>query len=475
MDLDVPRLAMTGALKLVGRTVMSKIIGFAANVVVARILLPRQFGILALGFTIYTFISFLGSIGLGANLVRRAPEPTARELSIVMGVQLAWAGAGLVVLCSLIPVLGQTMLVAAIMLAALPFNALRVPNGIVLERQLSYGVPAAVDIVSSFVQSAASVVLVVLGAGVFGVAISAPLGALVGTVLMWRWGPLGPVRPLVSLSGSWAMISEGTWFAMADFISLIRDQGLNVTVQLAGGLASLGAWAVAGRILIIPGFVIGTLWQVSFPAMSRLRDQGQDVNRAFARSVGLTALGLGLPLAMVGGPATLVVQVLFGSHWGGVASILPGVCVGYLINAPISVGAAGRLYASGQARTVAASVAAHSVVGLAVTAFAFPSLHLAAIGLALMMGSVVDPVVFLRALDGPVLPVLRAQAAPTVAAVAAGVAGWLVSRVLPSNLLSLVAAEASVTACYLCVLGLIGRHSLADGILVARIQLRRTS
>lgn len=469
--LDVPRRAVSGAIKLISRSVVTRTLGLAANVVIARILLPRDFGLLALGFTIYAFVGFLGAIGLGGTLVRRTAEPTRRELSFIMGVQFAVSGVALVVLGALIPVLGAAALVATIMLTTLPLNALRVPNGIMIERQLDYGLLARLDIVSAVLQAVASVTLVILGAGVYGVAVASPATSLAATLLLWRWGPIGPLFPRFAMRDWRPLITEGSWFVTADVVSLAEAQGLNVIVAGLGGLPSLGMWSLANRILLVPGFILATGWQISFPAMARLRDQGSDLERLLPRSVALTAVALGLPLAMIGGPTALLVRVVFGSHWSGVPSIVPGCSAAFLLAGPISVGAAGLLYASGRAKAVVAASIARTVTGLTFIAATFSTFHLAAIGWGAIASSIVDPAVFLWAIDGPPLPVLRAQAGPLLAALAAGATGWLVSTSLPATVPSLLAAEAAVTLSYFAILAGVARGSLSDAVALARTHL----
>ena len=117
--LDVRRLAIHGALRMAGQNVVVRAISFLGNLVTARILLPREFGVLALGLTITTVIGVAGSIGIGAALVRGSREPTDTELGFIEGLQLLVPLVAITILCGLIPLFGTTVEVGAVMLIIL--------------------------------------------------------------------------------------------------------------------------------------------------------------------------------------------------------------------------------------------------------------------------------------------------------------------------------------------------------------------
>ena len=132
---------------LVGaRGVGVRVFGLLGNVVLARLLVPAEFGTVALALSLLTVASVLLDGGLGASLVRRAAEPTADELRNVLAVQLVGAAvlAGAVAGVGLW--LGGAGEVAAVMMLALPLAAVRGPRMIVLQRRLAFGPIAAAEV-----------------------------------------------------------------------------------------------------------------------------------------------------------------------------------------------------------------------------------------------------------------------------------------------------------------------------------------
>src|SRR4051794_25862667 len=131
---EIGRRASGGAALLVVRGGLVLALGLVANVILARLLEPRDFGIVALGTVLLTVGTFLADGGLGSGLIRRPEPPRRRELEAVNGVQvgatvaLAACGAGAAA------VVGGDAWVVALMVASLPIMILKVPSSILLER-----------------------------------------------------------------------------------------------------------------------------------------------------------------------------------------------------------------------------------------------------------------------------------------------------------------------------------------------------
>src|SRR4051794_15854663 len=85
---EVRRRAAGGAAVLGARNVVALISGVIANLILARLLVPSDFGYVALGQTLGLVGTFLASGGLGFALVGREQPPTRLELQAVMGFQL---------------------------------------------------------------------------------------------------------------------------------------------------------------------------------------------------------------------------------------------------------------------------------------------------------------------------------------------------------------------------------------------------
>ena len=89
---EVRHRAVRGGIALIGRGTALRALGLLTNLVLARILVPQEFGELAIGLTVVALASLFVTGGLGSALVRRSTPPRRSELQGVLAVQLMLGG-----------------------------------------------------------------------------------------------------------------------------------------------------------------------------------------------------------------------------------------------------------------------------------------------------------------------------------------------------------------------------------------------
>ena len=119
--------------------------------------------------------------------------------------------------------------------------------------------------------------------------------AIVGTViLVVRWS----VKP-VRLRWDWGVVRPllgyGVKFQAATVVLIAREQMLNVAIAAVSGLATLGVWNLAWRVLQVPSLLFATVGRVAFPALSRMLDAKEDPRPAVERSLAVLAAVTGHP------------------------------------------------------------------------------------------------------------------------------------------------------------------------------------
>jgi O-antigen/teichoic acid export membrane protein len=262
--------------------------------------------------------------------------------------------------------LGSDALVTTVMVSALPITALRTPSAIMLERQLSYGPMALVDIAEVVSYYSWAIPGVILGAGVWALATGTVVRAVCGTATIMFFTPVGIVLPRINLAVMRPLWRFGARVQAARLSGLARDQGINIATAGLAGVADLGVWSLAGRLMSVPALLLDTLWNVSYPAISRLRDAGEDVTGVVVRSVRLTAIGIGVLLVPLIASAPAMVPTVFGPQWHGAVDVVTLLPLGILVMGPVSVSTSGFLYSIGDAGAVLRAVVASAIVNLTV-------------------------------------------------------------------------------------------------------------
>jgi O-antigen/teichoic acid export membrane protein len=307
-----------------------QLVGLIVFVVIARLLTPVDFGLVALAIVFIAFAQLFVDQGLGDAIVQRrqlsrSQIDTAFWVSIGMGVALTLAGVVLAI--PIAAVFGEPDLQPILQVLSLAFliTALQSVQLALLKRELA------------FRSLALRSLLAVSGGGVVGVFMALEgygAWALVGQQLaqgslsvLTLWG-VSPWRPGLrfSVRDFREMFGFGVNVVGSDLLTWVSRNTDNLLIGAMLGPTPLGIYAVAYRILdAISVLLVGIARKVAFPGLSRLQQDPDRTKRAYLRMnrvAGLLILAGFLALAVT---AADLIELVFGARWqaaGPVAAVL---------------------------------------------------------------------------------------------------------------------------------------------------------
>lgn len=300
---------------------------FLVSIVMARLLLPSQFGETALVYSIAAFAQIFTDLGLSAAVVHanRVTEDllsSAFWLNAISGVALTLVVSALAVPISLI--YGEPDLVGLLILVSLNFTfSLGAVQLALLERSFNFQRIAIVETSSSFIGMAAVPVAALLGLGVYSLVLGPLLTTCLLSASLWasvRWWP--------SRWASRATIHE-LWNFSRGLVGFnaVNYWSRNLDNLLLGGTVSsaeLGYYNRAYNLMMIPvGQMGGVLMRVLYPALARMRDEPARMGRAWTRAVAVATGSITLPLTLtMAATAPALVEVLYGPRWTGMVTVL---------------------------------------------------------------------------------------------------------------------------------------------------------
>lgn len=445
-------------------------LGTGGSIVLARMLTPRDFGLVALGSVLLQYGTFLADGGLGSTLIRDAHEPDRLDYANAFGFQLAASLVVVALAAAIGSQFGRIGLLAALMVTSLPILALRAPGAIALERRLEYRPLIAIEVGETVAYYAWAITTVAIGWGVWGLASAIVARAAVGSVVMLIVGPIGLIRPRLQRARVRRLLGFGASYQAVDIVGLLRDTGVNIVTPAIASVSALGFWSLVGRVLQPPLVVFQALRRVSFPGMARLREHGASTQALVERALNLSTLGAGFVLTPLAAAAPALIPAVFGPRWAPAAWAVPTACLGLLLAAPFSVAASGYLYAEGDANSVLKAMFYSAVAWYAAMLPLLPVLGVAAIGFGQLAAGVVEVVLFDRFLRRHLrhLRPTASIAMPILVMTLGGAVGWAVAYWAPHTLLT--AADSAALAAALTLLGcwIVRRRELRDLVSVTR-------
>lgn len=466
---EVRERAAAGVILLVGRSVVLRIIGLGSNVVLARLLVPADFGVVGLGLAIIAFGSFAAEAGLGAGLVRRADAPNESEMRAITGLQLTIASAISLFAASGALAFGGSGPVTALMMLSLPVMAFRTPQLIVLDRELDYRIRVVVEVVETVVYAAWAIGGALLGLGAWSIASATVVRVLLGSGLLARMTPLGLVMPSFDFGPIRPLLAFGARLQGVGALQKGHDLILAGGIVAIGGLVPLGIWTLAMRVLQIPAMIYEAIFSVSFPAFARIRHAEGEIGPMVQRSVSALAVTCGLVLAVVAGVAPAAIPLVFGEDWADAALIMPGACFALAISAPVNIGMLSMLTATGDAATALRATLVGGPVRLTLSLLGMHLFGVWALGVGWALGALSElPIVVPRAERAAGRRLRSSLVVPLLAATLAGTTGFLTADQIEDHLPATTAA-AAVSACtFAGILSILDRRSLRDTMVLLR-------
>jgi PST family polysaccharide transporter len=472
---DVRRRAASGTGLLLVRGVAIRAVGFVGNIVLARLLVPADFGIAAIGSAVIVFINLAADGGLGAALIRGDHNPSRLVFEQLLGLQLAVAAALTVATIALGPLLGRLGWAVAAMTSTSTIAVLGTASSVYLERNLMFRQLARIDVINSLAYMVWAIPAAALGAGVWALVTANIVQVALATALYLAYSPLRVLRPRRSISEIRSLLPFGVRFQAINAVNLIRDQGLNVGVAAVAGVGTLGVWTMAYRFIQVPFLLFGSLWRVTFPGMARLIEAGEDPRPAVERLLSTSAIATAAIVCALVGSTPALVTAVFAHRWHGIVDVLPWACGGLLVGGPISVAVAGFLFAHGDASTVLRSAVLHTTAALALGLGLLPVLGITALGISALASALMEGAVLgRRAARSHQVRIISPLIVPTAASIpAASIAWWVAGLVHPAGL-GAAAGALTGLAIYLLLQAIAGREALRRSVSAISTTVRST-
>ncbi|GAA1855354.1 lipopolysaccharide biosynthesis protein [Microlunatus capsulatus] len=320
------RTAARGALITVGAQGVKIVLQVVGVVVLARLLTPGDYGLVAMVTAIIGVAEIFRDFGLSSAAVQ------AKTLSKAQRDNLFWinTGAGLfftVLVFFTAPLIariyGHEELVGLTHVLALVFvlNGMGTQYRADLNRRLQFTKLATVEIAAPAISLVVAIVAALEGAGYWALAvqqITMAVVLLVGNAASARWIPRLPRRaPMRDL------FTFGWQLAGSLFVGYLGNNIDSLTIGTRFGSEALGLYNRAFQLLMTPlGQLRAPSTKVALPVLSRLREDREASNAYLQRGQAALGLTLVVGLGVIIGAAEPVTSIFLGRQWLSVEPIL---------------------------------------------------------------------------------------------------------------------------------------------------------
>lgn len=311
---------VSGAAVMLTAKIAGMVVSIAAVAVVARILTPADFGLIAMVISLTAFLQVFSDLGLSLVTVQR------REISQDQLSTLFWINLGFGILLGLITLAVAPALVwfyndarlstlTVVVAAVFPITALGIQHFAVLKRNMRFPRMATVRLIATVSGAGGAILAALAGWGYWALVVQLIVAALVQSSGAWiasGWRPHGP-RGCEDLK---SLLSFGGFLTAHTFLGYFARNIDKVLLGKFAGPFALGLYAKAYDLMLRPIMLAGySVGEAAIPALSRSQDDGDRLRATYRRMFSVTCL-LGFPACVAGILwADDIVLTLLGDQW----------------------------------------------------------------------------------------------------------------------------------------------------------------
>lgn len=305
---------------------------FVIAVILARLLSPRDFGLMAMAMVFIDIFTIIGELGISSALIQK------QDVTDIHYSSAFWLNIGtgaLLTMCFSISApfiaafYGRPELRFILTLLSCNFllSSLSLMQQTILMKELEFRKLAIRDIISVILSGLVGIYMAMSGLGVLSLVGQTLSFALINAVLLWlvsRWRPK-LVFSKAHMREIFVFSANLTGSYMANVISR------NIDKLLIGkflGDQALGIYSLAYKLMLYPlqnvSWVIG---RVMFPAFSKIQDDMDKIRHVYMQVIRIVSL---ITFPMMAGLLVIApefVHLLFGSKWESAVVIIRIFCI----------------------------------------------------------------------------------------------------------------------------------------------------
>lgn len=324
---DLKRKTLKGALNKVSANGLSAALTLGSTIVLARLLMPEEFGLIAMVVSVTDLARYLMELGLGVATVQRE-EITHEEVSslfwinVGIGAILAGAMAGLSPALAWFYDDGRLFNICMALSVIFLFRGLTVQHRALLERQMRFGYLGTINVASNFLGICVAILMALHGFGVWALVWRELVNAFSYAAGVWLFCRWMPGRPRLS-AGVRSSVRFGAHLSGNSIVAYITQNLDRVLIGRFFGATSVGLYAKAFQLAMMPiDQMRMVFWDVGFSPLSALQNDPERFRRFYSKLLSVITF-LSIPLlVLIAIRSEDVIRLLFGEAWLGAAPFL---------------------------------------------------------------------------------------------------------------------------------------------------------
>lgn len=299
---------------------LTMIIQMVVSIIVARQLMPEDFGVMAI-MTFFTSVALaIVDSGFSQTLIRKS-RATDEEYSTVLSFNIVISLLLYLLLVALSPAISRfyeheiIAHIAPVLFLVLPINSMCVVQTVMFTREFRFALLSKIVFFASLISGVTAVIMALMGCGIWSLVAQRLLQMGIKAIAFWwirRWRTTA--KPSIKCLRSMAPFSLR--LLATDLIASIYNNVAQLFIGKIYTTAQLGYYSQAQKLKDLP--VLSTMQAVqgvTYPALSQLKEDKQRFSDGFERIVMLLSFVVFPMMLGFVGIAEDMFALLLGERW----------------------------------------------------------------------------------------------------------------------------------------------------------------
>ena len=333
-DKSLKNKIIQGGIYLAIRQIVSTALSLASVLVVARILGPEQYGVVAIALGTFYFVFEISKLGLDVYVIREPNLPVNAVENILafynlIGVILCGLSWMAIATVSLFYGFTEILQTLSLLIPVVWIAVIGNLHTAVLERDLRFAEVSFVEMISQLVGAVLSIVFVLLGWGYWGPVVGQTMQFLTRTIiavcrypinwrLSWNWDILKPA------------VRYGLMYAGSNWLFALKSMTVPLFVAPIASLQVVGLTSMAIRFVDQLGTFRFIAFRVSISALAQFKDM-ETIRRSVARGMIYQGLMVGPMYVAFSCISGFIVPYFFGKAWLPSIQIFPCIAFAFFV------------------------------------------------------------------------------------------------------------------------------------------------
>jgi len=314
-----------GAAWMVLYRLFDRSLGLVSTLVLARLLVPADFGLVAMATSIIAILELFNAFGLDIALIQRAGATTdhyntAWTLNAAMGLVIA-----MLLLVSAWPMslfyhdhrLVPLVCVLALGTAIQGFENIGV---VAFRKELTFDREFRYLAAKRILTFCVTITLAVTLRSYWALALGITFGRMAGVTISYL---VHPYRPKLSLAALPDLMHFSKWVFLQNIFFFLKERSSDFIVGRIAGPGAVGVLSVSTEIASMPGTeIVAPINRAAYPAYSKLSQDVPALGHQYLTITSLVALFVTPAVAGIGALGPVAVGLLLGPKWAEATTLI---------------------------------------------------------------------------------------------------------------------------------------------------------